>query len=81
MYLAIFKSFQQKQSFTQEDTVAFLTALVEAIRPKEPSDIEEATHAIQALCFTLSQCEEYATLLRNAILNIIQEKKIRVFVC
>lgn len=75
MFLPILKTYQTKQTLTQEDTVAFLAALIDAIRPKDPSDIEEATHAIQALCFTLSQCEEYATLLRNAILSIIQEKK------
>lgn len=75
MYLSIFKSYQQKQTLNQEDTVAFLAELVEAIRPKEADDTEEATHAIQALCFILSQCNEYATLLRNAILTTIQEKK------
>ncbi|MDO8960495.1 MAG: preprotein translocase subunit TatB, partial [Methylophilus sp.] len=69
MFLPILKTYQTKQTLTQEDTVAFLAALIDAIRPKDPSDIEEATHAIQALCFTLSQCEEYATLLRNAILS------------
>ena len=72
MYLPIFKTYQTKQPLTQHHTVAFLTALIEAIRPKNASDIEEATHSIQALCFTLSQCEEYATLLRNAILRLIQ---------
>lgn len=75
MYLPIFKTYQNKQPLTQEDTIAFLSALIEVIRPKSASDIEEATHSIQALCFTLSQCQEYATLLRHAILSIIQEKK------
>lgn len=75
MYLSIFKNYLLKQTLTQEDTIDFLSALIDAIRPKNVNDIEEATHSIQALCFTLSQCEEYATLLRNAILSIIQEKK------
>jgi site-specific recombinase len=75
MYLSIFNTYQKKQILSQEDTIAFLSELVDEIRPKNASDIEEATHAIQALCFTLSQCEDYAELLRNAILNMIQEKK------
>ncbi len=75
MYLNTFKSYQQKQIVTQEDTINFLSELTAEIRPKNSSNIEETTHAIQALCFTLSQNDEYASLLRNAILNIIQGKK------
>jgi len=75
MFLDIFNNYKQKLAASQADTTEFLAALIAEIRPSDPSHHEEAAHAIQALCFTLNQHEEDATLLRNAILHIIQEKK------
>lgn len=75
MYLEIFNQYQQKQALSVADTTAFLVALIAEIRPKDPSHHEEAAHAIQALCFTLHQHEDFAALLRHAILHTIQEKK------
>jgi site-specific recombinase len=75
MYLEIFSHYQLKQAVSQADTTALLTALIAEIRPADASRHEEAAHAIQALCFTLNQHADFAALLRDAILQTIQEKK------
>lgn len=75
MYLETFSHYQLKQAVSQADTTALLTALIAEIRPADASRHEEAAHAIQALCFTLNQHADFAALLRDAILQTIQEKK------
>ena len=62
------------------DDVGLLAEIVDAIRPDKLSKLEDATHAVQALCFSLNENKTYAEYVRNGILAlIITHRPISIF--
>ena len=53
------------------DDVDLLAELVDAIRPDSLNKLEDATHAVQALCFSLNENKAYAEYVRTSILTLI----------
>ncbi len=54
--------------------IAFLSALVEEIRPKKSTDVDFAIKSIQALCYLLQQDVKKAQCLREAIFYVLNER-------
>jgi site-specific recombinase len=52
-----------------------IAELIEKIRPPKPQQVEVAVKAIQALCYLLNQDPEKARVLREAILELLSERK------
>lgn len=53
----------------------FLAELIAEIRPPRISQIDHATHTLQALCYVLNNDPAKGELLRNAILKLLVEHK------
>ena len=55
----------------REDNVGLLADLIDAIRPDNSNNLEDATHAVQALCFSLNENKAYVDYVRNSILTLV----------
>ena len=74
MITEIFERHAAQHTAHASDPLVLLRELVDSLRPRRAEDIEDATRAIQALCFLLQQSPQYARQLRAAILHLLQEK-------
>ncbi len=55
--------------------IHLIADLIAKIRPEKPQQVEAAIKSIQALCHLLNQDAEKAQLLRDAILQLLSERK------
>ena len=76
MFQPIFDHQTAREVAGDIDDIQFLRALFDNIRPKEATDIESASNALQALCFLLQQQPQFALLLRNSVLRLLNEKSV-----
>lgn len=76
MFQATFDHQTAREAAGNFDDIQFLRALFDDIRPKDPSDIESASKAMQALCFLLQQHPQYALSLRSSLLRLLDEKSV-----
>ena len=57
------------------DAVRLLADLVDHLRPPKAHQVDFATNAVQALCHLLNRQPEYTQLVRDAILQLLGERK------
>lgn len=76
MFQPIFDHQTAREVAGDIDDIQFLRALFDNIRPKDSNDIESASNALQALCFLLQQQPQFALLLRNSLLRLLNEKSV-----
>lgn len=76
MFQPIFDHQTAREVAGDIDDIQFLRALFDNIRPKDSTDIESASNALQALCFLLQQQPQFALLLRNSVLRLLNEKSV-----
>jgi site-specific recombinase len=58
-----------------EDNVVLLAEIVDAIRPDNLNRLEDATHALQAFCFSLNDNKAYVEYVRTSILTLIKSHR------
>lgn len=73
MLTTVFEHHLSLQHDAQDD-VQLLRDIVTAIRPKNADDAEDASKAIQALCFLCQQHPQYRTLLRDSLLRLLDSR-------
>lgn len=76
MFRPIFDHQTAREAAGDINDIEFIRALFDNIRPKESTDIESASNALQALCFLLQQQPQFAMLLRNSLLRLLNEKTV-----
>ena len=76
MFQSTFEYQAAAEASGQINDIQFLRALLDDIRPHNASDIDSASKAIQALCFLLQQHPQFALLLRNSLLRLLNEKNV-----
>ncbi|HWU65778.1 MAG TPA: preprotein translocase subunit TatB, partial [Methylophilus sp.] len=76
MFQPIFDHQTAREAAGDINDIEFIRALFDNIRPKESTDIESASNALQALCFLLQQQPQFAMLLRNSLLRLLNEKTV-----
>ena len=54
------------------DDVGLLAEIVNVIRPDSLNKLEDATHAVQALCFSLNENKAYVEYVRTSILTLLK---------
>lgn len=54
------------------DNVGLLAEIVDALRPDNLNKLEGATHAVQALCFSLNESKAYVESVRTSILTLVK---------
>ena len=57
------------------DDVGLLAEIVNVIRPDSLNKLEDATHAVQALCFSLNENEAYVEYVRRSILTLLKTRR------
>lgn len=74
MLISVFERYVADSDNPQR-AVQLIADLIAKIRPEKPHQVEAAIKAIQALCYLLHQDAEKAHLLRDAILQLLSERK------
>ncbi len=74
MLASVFEQYAA-DSQNQQRAIQLIADLIAKIRPEKPHQVEAAVKAIQALCYLLHQDSAKAQLLRDAILQLLSERK------
>lgn len=74
MLTTIFEHHAANLAAGDDDAIALFRSLVDELRPARPSQIDDASKSIQALCFLLQQHPHHAQVVRHAFLQLFVGK-------